>query len=68
MGDRPERQERSEEPEGSVTMVSEDVGNPRRSTVDDAQDTDHLARLADPEVLENVRALEALDPGGGPWR
>jgi len=42
---------------GTVTNVRDDVGDPTATVNDDAQNTDHLARLANREWLQRVRAL-----------
>jgi hypothetical protein len=64
----PDELAETEHTEGTVTEVHDDVGDPDASDVDDAEDTDHLARLADPDVAERARDLDERNERyeGGP--
>jgi hypothetical protein len=42
-------------------VIEEEPDPDAKSDMDDAEDTDHLARLADPDVLAEVERIEARD-------
>ena len=61
-----ERDERDDEhtddeQQGEVTDAPE--GDPDASSVDDAENTDHLERLADPDELARARELDEQQGG-----
>ena len=53
----------NEQPDGDVTEVGNDVGDADASDNDDAEGTDHLARLGDDEVNERVQTIEEREHG-----
>jgi len=61
--ERDERIAAPDEQQGAVEEVGNDVGDPNASDVDDDQDTDHLARLDDPDTLAKVEEIEAEQGG-----
>jgi len=62
--DVPDIPDDDELPGPDVETIEPHDGDTEGVEMDDDEDTDHLARLADPDVLAKVEAISPEDAGG----